>query len=176
LSPDGFAGQSLARNQNIAAGANYVLKPHLLIDFRFGFFRYHVNVLPNDTGTTPAKDAGIPGVNLDDPLTSGMPFVFVDGQAGEQFSFGHLCGCPLLENAQQFQWVINWTKTAGNHTVKWGADFRYAQNLRVASTDSRTGSFLFFNSRTQGPTRRRIGLGHLPVGRRGHVQPLCKQH
>ena len=164
LSPDNFAGQSLARNQSIAVGANYVLRPDLLIDFRFGFFRYHVNVLPNDLGTTPAKDAGIPGVNLGDPLTSGMPFVFVDGQQGDQFFFGHLCGCPLLENEQQFQWVSNWTRTAGNHIFKWGADFRYAQNLRVASTDSRTGSFAFFNSGTQGPTGGGSGLATFLLG------------
>jgi hypothetical protein len=117
LSPDGFAGQSLARNQSIAACANYVLKPHLLTDFRFGFFRYHVNVLPNDLGTTPTKDAGIPGVNLGDTLTSGMPLVFVDGQEDTRFFFGHYCGCPLLENEQQFQWVTNWTKIAGNHVT-----------------------------------------------------------
>ncbi len=164
LSPDGFAGESLVRNQSIAAGVNYVLNPHLLTDFRFGFFRYHVNVLPNDVGTTPAKDAGIPGLNLSDTLTSGMPFVFVDGQESDQFFFGHLCGCPLLENEQQFQWVTNWTKTAGNHTFKWGADFRYAQNLRVASTDSRTGSLSFFNSRTQGPTGGGLGLATFLLG------------
>jgi hypothetical protein len=164
LSPDNFAGRSLARNQSIAVGANYVLRPDLLIDFRFGFFRYHVNVLPNDLGTTPAKDAGIPGVNLGDLLTSGMPFVFVDGQQGDQFFFGHLCGCPLLENEQQFQWVGNWTRTAGNHIFKWGADFRYAQNLRVASTDSRTGSFAFFNSGTQGPTGGGSGLATFLLG------------
>jgi Carboxypeptidase regulatory-like domain/TonB dependent receptor len=164
LSPDGFAGQSLARNQSIAAGINYVLKPDLVIDFRFGFFRYHVNVLPNDTGTTPAKDAGIPGVNLGDTLTSGMPNVFVDGQADDQFSFGHVCNCPLLENEQQFQWVTNWTKTAGNHVFKWGTDFRYAQNLRVASTGSRTGSFGFFNSRTQGSSGGGLGLATFLLG------------
>ena len=164
LSPDNFAGRSLARNQSIAVGANYVLRPDLLIDFRFGFFRYHVNVVPNDLGTTPAKDAGIPGVNLGDPLTSGMPFVFVDGQQGDQFFFGHLCGCPLLENEQQFQWVGNGTRTAGNHIFKWGADFRYAQNLRVASTDSRTGSFAFFNSGTQGPTGGGSGLATFLLG------------
>jgi hypothetical protein len=167
LSPDSFAGQSLARNQSIAAGTNYVLKPNLLIDFRFGFFRYHVNVLPSDLGTTPAKDAGIPGVNLGDTLTSGMPFVFVDGQQGDQFFFGHSCGCPLLQTEQQFQWVSNWTKTVGNHTFKWGADIRYAQNLRVASTDSRTGSFLFFNSGTQGPTGGGSGLATFLLGEVG---------
>jgi outer membrane receptor protein involved in Fe transport len=167
LSPDTFAGLSLARNQSIAVGANYRLKPNLLADFRFGFFRYHVNVLPNDAGTTPAKDAGIPGVNLGDPLTSGMPFVFVDGQQGDQFFFGHLCGCPLLQTEQQFQWVTNWTTTAGNHVFKWGADFRYAQNLRVASTDSRTGSFGFFNSGTQGPSGGGSGLATLLLGNVG---------
>jgi len=164
LSPDSFAGQSLARNQSIAAGVNYVLTPHLLTDFRFGFFRYHVNVLPNDLGATPAKDAGIPGVNLGDTLTSGMPFVLVEGKEGDYFFFGHLCGCPLLENEQQFQWVTNWTKTAGNHIFKWGLDFRYAQNLRVASPVSRTGNLFFFNSRTQGPTGGGLGLATLLLG------------
>jgi len=164
LSPDGFAGLSLARNQSVAIGVNRIFTPKLLADFRFGFLRYHVNVLPNDLGTTPAKDAGIPGVNMGDPLTSGMPFVFIDGQAGEQLSFGHLCGCPLFETEQQFQWVTNWTRTAGNHLVKWGADVRYAQNLRVASTDSRTGSLIFLNSRTQGPTGGGLGLATFLLG------------
>ena len=164
LAPDGQADQSLARNQSIAVGIDYVLRPDLLVDFRFGFFRYHVNVLPNDIGTTPATDAGIPGLNLGDTLTSGMPFVFVDGQADDQFSFGHSCNCPLLENEQQFQWVTNWTKTAGNHVFKWGADFRYAQNHRVAGDEPRSGSLVFFNSRTQGPSGGGLGLATFLLG------------
>lgn len=164
LSPDNFAGLSLARNQSVAIGLNRVLTPKLLADFRFGFFQYHVNVLPNDLGTTPAKDAGIPGINLGDPLTSGMPFVFVDGLEGEQLTFGHLCGCPLLETEQQFQGVTNWTRTAGNHALKWGADVRYVQNLRVASADTRTGGLYFLNSRTQGPTGGGLGLATFLLG------------
>ncbi len=47
--------------------------PNWLADFRFGFFRYRVAVNPNGLGTSPAKDAGIPGLNLDPTYTSGMP-------------------------------------------------------------------------------------------------------
>jgi outer membrane receptor protein involved in Fe transport len=164
LSPDGFAGQSLTRNQSVAAGVTYVLGPHFLTDFRFGFFRYHVNVLPNEVGTTPAKDAGIPGLNLGDNLTSGMPGFYIDGQEGEQFFFGTNNGVPLVQNEQQFQWVSNWTKIVGNHTFKWGTDIRYAQNLRVPSNAPRSGFLSFSNSRTQGPAGGGLGLATFLLG------------
>ena len=54
-------------------GVDYVIRPNWLADFRFGFFRYRVFVNPNGLGTSPAKDAGIPGLNLDNYYTSGMP-------------------------------------------------------------------------------------------------------
>jgi outer membrane receptor protein involved in Fe transport len=165
LSPDnGPAGQSLARNQSLAGGFNYVLKPDLLTDFRFGFFRYHVNVLPNGVGTTPAKDAGIPGLNLGNSLTSGMPQFFIQGQEGEDIFFGSLCNCPTLETEQQFQWVNNWTETTGNHVLKWGADIRYAQNLRVSGSFPRSGHLEFFNSRTQGLSGGGLGLATFLLG------------
>src|SRR6202030_1876670 len=55
------------------------------------------------------------------------------------------CNCPLTESEQQFQFVNNWTKIRGNHQVKFGADIRYAMNLRVPSDSNRTGQ-LNFNS------------------------------
>jgi len=164
LSPNSSVGQSLARNQSIASGFNYVLNPDLLTDFRFGFFRYHVNVLPNGVGTTPAKDAGIPGLNLGTPLTSGMPQFFIQGQEGEDIFFGSLCTCPTLETEQQFQWVNNWTETTGNHVLKWGADIRYAQNLRVSGSFPRSGHLDFLNSRTQGPSGGGLGLATFLLG------------
>ena len=60
------------RNHSLAAGVDYTLNSTTMLDVRFGFFKYGVDVLPNDFGTTPAKDAGIPGLNLDD-FTSGLP-------------------------------------------------------------------------------------------------------
>jgi len=174
LSQDGFTGQSLVRNQSIAVGFDHMLRPNLLADFRFGFFRYHVNVLPDGAGTTPAKDAGIPGLNLGDTLTSGMPFFSVDGQEGDGFVFGTIAP-PTLEKEQQFQWVNNWTRTPGNHVFKWGADIRYAQNLRVASAGARSGSLYFFNSRTQGPTGGGLGLATFLLGDVSSFQRFVNQ-
>jgi len=53
------------------------------------------------------------------------------------------CNCPLTESEDQFQVVNNWTKTKGNHIIKFGADIRYARNLRIPSDNNRTGEYNF---------------------------------
>jgi hypothetical protein len=65
LSGARFAGSSKVRNQSLALGFDYTLNPNVVTDFRVGYFRYRVNVLPGGVGTSPAADAGIPGLNLD---------------------------------------------------------------------------------------------------------------
>ena len=99
-------------------------------------------VLECPADTTPAKDAGIPGLNNDPVYTSGMPGFFVNGIGG--FNFGYAlgvsrCNCPLRENERQFQLVNNWTSLRGNHTFKFGADIRRAFNLRIPSDRHRAG-------------------------------------
>ena len=68
-----LGGMSEVRNHSVALGADFTLNSTTVLDVRFGFFKYGVNVLPNDFGTTPAADAGIPGLNLGDDFTSGLP-------------------------------------------------------------------------------------------------------
>ena len=58
---------------------------------------------------------------------------------------GSQVNCPLLESENQYQVVNNWTRIQGNHQIKFGADIRYAKNLRVPSDANRTG-ILNFNS------------------------------
>jgi Carboxypeptidase regulatory-like domain/TonB dependent receptor-like, beta-barrel len=150
----GFAGQSSVRNQSIAAGFDYTVSPTWLTDFRFGFFRYRVFVNPNGLGTTPATDAGIPGLNTSD-ITSGMPAFFINGTGGFNLGYSlgtNQCNCPLNEQEQQFQFVNNWTNIRGNHTIKFGADIRYAMNLRVPSDSHRAGELSFNDSFTEGVT------------------------
>jgi len=166
----GFAGASSVRNQSIAYGFDYSLSPSLLTDFRFGFMRYRVFVNPNGLGTSPAADAGIPGLNLDKYYTSGMPYFSLNqGASSGGFAWGYSlganqCNCPLNEQEQQFQFVNNWTNIRGNHTVKFGADIRYAMNLRVPSDSHRAGELYFNNSFTEGPNGAGLSLATYLLG------------
>jgi hypothetical protein len=154
-----FAGNSNVRNQSIATGFDYTFSPSLLTDFRFGYMRYHVNVLPGGFGGTPAADAGIPGindVNGDHYYTTAMPAFTIHTPGASDFLFGYSlgvnqCNCPLLESEHQYQFVNNWTKISGKHSFKFGTDLRYAYNLRVPSDSHRAGQLDFNNDITQGP-------------------------
>jgi len=141
-----FAGSSLDRNQSLALGATYTFSPSLITDFRFGFYRYRIRVQPNGVGTTPATDAGFPGLNMGTVETSGMPAFYINGNGGFDFGYAlgvNQCNCPLKETENHFQFVDNWTKTRGNHTFAWGVDIRRAQQQRIPSDSHRSGEISF---------------------------------
>jgi hypothetical protein len=147
----GFAGTSDVLNQSVAIGYTYTFNPTLITDVRFGYMRYRVNVLPHGLGTSPAADIGMPGLNLDDYFTSGMPALFIQGDAGTNFGYSlgtNQCNCPLAQNEREFQFVDNTTKIIGRHSIKVGADLRYAMNLRVPSDSHRAGELTFSENYT----------------------------
>lgn len=150
-----LGGASKTRNISLATGFDYTLTPTTILDMRFGFFNYKVNVLPFDFQTKPATDAGIPGLNNDD-FSSGLFAGFAainTGTTSRDFNFGsglgvNRCNCPLDQNEKQYQIVSNLTKIAGNHTLKFGVDIRRAFNLRVPSDSHRSGELSFARTRT----------------------------
>jgi len=152
-----YAGSSQATNRSLAIGWTSTLSPTLVNEFRFGFMRYHVFDVPQGYGTTPATQAGIPGLNLDNTYTSGMPYFNVNGVNGlDAMQLGYAlgvnqCNCPLTQTETQYQFIDNLTKIIGNHTIKIGADLRYAENLRVPSDSHRAGE-VNFNQGTTGNT------------------------
>ena len=157
-----LGGSSVATNQSLALGVDYTLSPSTLVDIRFGFFRYKVDVRQTDYGTTAAQDVGIPNMNFDD-FSSGLPVGFVQGPVGE-FGFGFNCNCPSTQDEKQFQLVGNFTKGLGNHTLKLGVDVRRALNWRVPSSPSRVGDLVFFPDRTSGPDGGGLGLATFLLG------------
>ncbi len=162
-----LGGSSKVRNQSVAYGFDYTWNSTLVTDFRFGFFRYKVNVLPFDFGTNTANDVGVPGLNID-PFSSGLFAGFVGGPIGG-FNFGsglgvNRCNCPLDQDENQFQFVTNTTRFSGNHTFKFGVDVRRAFNLRVPSDVHRSGELSFAQERTRGAQGGGLGLATFLLG------------
>jgi outer membrane receptor protein involved in Fe transport len=167
-----LGGVSDVKNQSLALGIDKTLSSTLLADFRFGWFEYDVKVQPFDFGTTPAADAGIPGLNLDTTFTSGLPALFISGDgssAPSAFEAGsglgvNRCNCPLDQVEKQWQAVGNVTKLMGNHSFKFGIDIRRAYNLRVPSDSHRSGELTFSGDRTSLNGQGGLGLATFMLG------------
>lgn len=159
--PGGLNGSSNVHNYSLATGFNKAIGTNWLTDLRFGWFRYNPQTAYSDANSTPMTAFGVPGLNLGTSVTGGLSrFEFGgngmrngtgsnvagadSGSFGDGLNVGR-CNCPLTEKEDQFQVVNNWTRILGNHQIKFGADIRYAKNLRVPSDANRTGE-LTFNS------------------------------
>jgi len=191
--PDLFAGHARTANQSASSGFSYSFGSNLLTDFRFGYLRYHLDLNAPDFGTYPLVNppstyAGSAILGLNNPsdiftsglsaieITNSIPF-YPPGSSqaapppttGGFVAFGsssqvNNCNCPLREHEQQFQFVDNWTRLAGRHAFRWGADFRYIENFRLSSSDnasvSRAGHMQFSDQ-----TFTNLGLGDFLIGR-----------
>ena len=142
-------------------------------------------MLPFDFGTTPATDAGIPGLNLDDLHLRPAPARSING--GDYRARRTGTSAPALRRQPLQLPARRRTRSSssssatspscmGNHTFKFGIDIRRAYNLRVPSDAHRSGE-LRLQRRTApaGPTGGGLGAGDLPARRRDELQPL-RQH
>lgn len=156
----GYGGTSQGRNQDFSAGVDDQIHPNLLTALRVGYHRYHIGTSKFDGQQPFATNFGIPGLNVGGAgQTGGAPDFEVNGSSAGAASVGmpafgsglavNRCNCPLTETEDQFQLVNDWTKIAGNHIIKFGADLRYARNLRVPSDANRAGVLSFNASSTQ---------------------------
>jgi hypothetical protein len=182
----GLSGSSITHNYSLASGFTKTLSSSLLTDFRFGYFKYNPQT-KKPTGGTPMTDFGIPNANTSDPKTAGLgSFLLgrdpISGENGTTASNGSgsgpglvissfgdglgvaRCNCPLTESEQQFQFVNNWTNLRGNHQIKFGADIRYAMNLRIPSDNNRTGEYNFSPLATSNGGDSGLDLGSFLLG------------
>ena len=159
--PGTLNGSSTNHDYSVAGGFTKAFGTRWLTDVRIGWFQYNPITAYSDASQTPMTNFGFPGLNIPGQAdTNGLSgFLFTNnggngfngalGNAGGgTFAFGNgldaaRCNCPLTERERQIQFVNNWTYIKGNHTFKFGADIRYATNLRVPSDQSRSGLLNF---------------------------------
>ena len=116
---------SNSRAQHLGLGFTHTFSPHLLNDLHGGFFRYAVNALPFNFGSTLSLDQlGIPNSNRStDPNSTGLTNIDIAGVS----SLGDSEYLPehAFENIFQVADTLTWIR--GRHSLKVGVDFRRQQ-------------------------------------------------
>jgi len=148
-------GNSQGQNHNAAINWNHAFGPSWLLNLRYSYFRYQIDILPVDFGTNTATQVGIPGINLGTADTTGLSNFTLNGSAlsgttvpgfpSSGFQFGTTIGtnAPLHELEQLHQITLVATKELGKHEIKFGGDYRWVANYRLSSDFSQRGAFGF---------------------------------
>ena len=112
-----------------STGLNYdrVFSGTLIAEFRAGFSHYHNDAQQSDYGTPAATNIGIPGANLD-AFSSGLTSIYLTGWTASATPpvplIGYIGSLPWDRAEANIDAQNTWTKTLGNHTIRWGGDFR----------------------------------------------------
>jgi Carboxypeptidase regulatory-like domain/TonB dependent receptor len=144
----GFNALNLGRAQLLNLGNTKTLNTTTVNEFRFSYLRDS-----NDLGR-PQGGLGVslasqgfevgrntPGIVPLSPQTEG-----VESVAFNNYSIGTNTN-QLEQNNNTFQWLDNFSKVVGTHTIKTGVEFHFDQvNTRAIAQFN--GSFLFFGSQT----------------------------
>jgi hypothetical protein len=142
-----FEGTGVQKTYSSGLNFDHIFSPTLVAEVRLAVSHYHNAAQPTDYGKNDAAAIGIPGVNLN-TFTSGM----VGVQINDGFSdpiVGYSASVPWIRAEANVDIVNTWTKTLGNHTVKWGFDLkRVRDDLLQDQTFSPRGVYYFGNQQT----------------------------
>jgi hypothetical protein len=158
----GGAFMGAATQKTYLGGINYdrVFSPTLVAELRLAVSHYHNEAQPSDYGSNDSTTLGIPGVNISQ-FTSGL----VGIQINDGFSnpiVGYSPSLPWIRAEANVDVVNTWTKTKGNHTIKWGIDLkRIRDDLLQDQTYSPRGIYYFGNQQTALCTPTNVGSNGL---------------
>ena len=144
----GFNALYTGRAQLLGLGNTKTLSATAVNEFRFSYLR-DANDLGKPVGGVGVSlasqgfqvGAGTPGIVALSPATEG-----VESVAFNSFTIGTNTN-ELTQTGNTFQWLDNFSKVIGTHTLKAGGEFHIDQ-VNVNAIAQFNGSFLFFGSET----------------------------
>jgi len=143
----GFNAINLGRAQLLNLGNTKILRATGVNEFRFSYLRDSndlgrpqggLGISLASQGFQPGSAGGIVPLS---PRTEGVENVVFNN-----YSIGTNTN-QLMQSNNTYQWLDNFSKVAGKHTVKAGAEFHYDQ-VNTHAIAQFNGSFLFFGSQT----------------------------
>jgi outer membrane receptor protein involved in Fe transport len=119
----GFATDYNIWNQGVALGWTHVFSSTAVNQARYGFMRdnAHSNPIGVTLGTSNATDYGLTGIPAS-PFTAGLPPIYTSGLV----TLGTDRFRPQFQVSQVFQFIDNFTKLMGHHSLMFG--YQYHRN------------------------------------------------
>ncbi|MFZ0770227.1 MAG: carboxypeptidase regulatory-like domain-containing protein [Candidatus Sulfotelmatobacter sp.] len=143
----GFNALNLGRAQLLNLGNTKTLSTTAVNEFRFSYLRDSndlgrpqggLGVSLASQGFEPGPEAGIVPLS---PQAEGVEnLVFTNYSIGTNTN-------ELMQTNNTYQWLDNFSKVAGTHTIKIGGEFHFDQ-VNTHAIAQFNGSFLFFGSQT----------------------------
>jgi Carboxypeptidase regulatory-like domain len=143
-----FEGSGLQNTYSTGLNYNRFFSNTLVAEFRVGVAWYHNEAHNTDFGTNTSETLGIPGVNLDKTITSGIVGITINGGFSNPL-VGFSASLPWVRSETNIDFANTWTKILGNHTVKFGVDLRRVRDaLLQEQTFSPRGLYTFNDGQT----------------------------
>jgi outer membrane receptor protein involved in Fe transport len=132
---------------NTALNYTHVFSPKLLAEVRLGLNHYRNTARQVDYGTTASTAIGIPGVNVD-ANTSGLSSINLGGGLPSNL-VGTGASYPWDRGETNVDLVNNWSRVLGNHSIKFGGEFRRVRDdLMQGQSFGQRGAFTFSDGQT----------------------------
>jgi hypothetical protein len=142
-----FEGTGIQNTYSTGINYNRFFSNTLVAEFRVGVAWYHNEAHNTDFGTNTSQTLGIPGVNLD-KITSGIVGITINGGFSNPL-IGFSASLPWIRSETNIDFANTWTKILGNHTAKFGVDFRRIRDaLLQEQTFSPRGLYTFNDGQT----------------------------
>jgi hypothetical protein len=147
--PHGGGFQGTGTQKTYVPGVNWdhLFSTTLIMELRVGVERYRNDARQADYGKNDSTTIGIPGANTGDPFTSGLTSVDITDFSNPVV--GYSASLPWIRAETNIDFMNHWTKTKGNHTIKWGVDVRRVRDdLLQTQTFNPRGTFQFRTGQT----------------------------
>jgi hypothetical protein len=143
-----FEGSGFQNTYSTGLNYNRFFSSTLVAEFRVGVAWYHNEAHNSDFGTNSSQTLGIPGVNLDKAITSGIVGITINGGFSNPL-IGYSASLPWIRSETNIDFANTWTKILGNHTIKFGGDLRRVRDaLLQEQTFSPRGLYTFSDGQT----------------------------
>ena len=167
LGTNNVVGLSNVLGQQAVANETHIFSGNMLTDLRAGYTRRSNNIVGSTLSSSPSAALGIPGIPTNAAFNNALPLFTLTGIQ----QLGPSSGTFSSYETAVTQLVDTFSRTAGAHTVKFGADLRWYQ-LNAVAPGNPTGAFGFTTTGTdqQGVTNSGNSIASFLLGQVDNFQ------